>query len=78
MLQSNDCCSLNNFRMSTTGRLITHYTLMALETISVVPKGTTKVSSMLGVAAKSLVDSGKMEIFTPMFRCLARKPAQNS
>lgn len=75
-LSNNNCCSLKNFRMSMTGRLTTHYLLGALETVSVVPKGTSKVSSMLEVAAKSLIESGRLDIFSPMFRCLIRKPVE--
>ena len=62
--------------MSSVGRLTTRYMLGALEMMSLIPKGTSKVSSMLEVAAKSLIESGKMEIFTPLFRCVAKKPTQ--
>ena len=75
-LANNNCCSLKNFRMSSPGRLTTHYLLRTLETVSVVPKGTSKVSSMLEVAAKALIEAGKLDIFTPMFRILVRKPEE--
>lgn len=40
----------------------------------VVPSGTTKVHSVLQVAAEGLIASGKIDIFTPMLRIVARKP----
>ncbi len=76
VLESNGCCSIKNFRMTTGGRFTTNCMLGLLETVSMVPKGTTKVSGMLEKAATSLAESGKMGIFTPMFRVLARKPLQ--
>lgn len=76
ILENSTCCSFKNFRMTSTGRFITNTMLYILETFSLVPKGTIKVSAMLEMAALSLVESGKMGIFTPMFRCLARKPLQ--
>ena len=69
-------CSMQSFRVSTIGRMVTHCVLTVLETLSVAPKGVTKVHSVLQVAASSLIKSGRMEIFTPMFRVVARKPGQ--
>lgn len=67
---------MKNFRMTTTGRFLTHNTLWVLESLSLAPKGTLKVSAMLQVGADYLVESGKIGIFTPMFRCVTRKPVQ--
>lgn len=69
-------CSLQSFRVSTIGRMVTHCVLTVLETLSIAPKGVTKVHSVLQVAASSLIKSGRMEIFTPMFRVVGRKPDQ--
>jgi hypothetical protein len=74
ILENQTCCSFKNFLKTTTGRYTTHFMLGALETMLLVPRGTTKVSAMLEKGAMSLVQSGKMGVFTPMFRCLARKP----
>ena len=62
--------------MSNTGRMATHVLLSAMETFSVVPKGSTKVHSVLQVAASSLIESGKLDIFTPTFRVIATKPVE--
>lgn len=68
------CCSLDAFRMSYVGRRFTHVTLSAMETLHVVPQGTTAVHSLLLNAADSLTEGGKKDIFTPMFRMVLRKP----
>ena len=69
-------CSVQSFRVSSIGRMVTHCVLTVLETLSIAPKGVTKVHSVLQVAASSLIKSGRMEIFTPMFRVVGRKPDQ--
>ena len=68
------CCSLQSFRTSRLGRNCTHYVLSALETMRIVPNGTTNVHSVLLTAADGLVASRKIKIFTPMLRILAKKP----
>lgn len=73
-LEGQRCCSLQGLRMSTLGRNLTHYSLSALETVKMVPKGTTDVHSVLLTAADALIASGKVGIFTPMFIITARKP----
>ncbi len=74
-LVGNGCCSFQGFSISSFGRGLTHLSLNVLETIKVVPTGTTQVHSMLQVAASSLIDSGKADIFSPMYLILARKPS---
>lgn len=69
-------CSLQSFRVSTIGRMVTHCVLTMLETLSIAPKGVTKVHSVLQVGASSLIKSGRMGIFTPMFRIVGQKPEQ--
>lgn len=48
--------------------------VFTLETLRLAPSGTRKVSSLLNLAADSLVEAGKLHIFTPMFFFLVRKP----
>ena len=73
-LEGNKCLSLESFRASWLGRMVTYFTLSALELVHVVPKGTTEVQSVLCTAADGLIASGKLDIFTPMLRVVARKP----
>ncbi|GLA18817.1 S-adenosyl-L-methionine-dependent methyltransferase [Aspergillus welwitschiae] len=60
--------------MSKWGRIATHYFTMGLEAVRIVPKGTTEVGNSLDLAGDSLVDAGKLDIFTPMYLMLGRKP----
>ncbi len=62
--------------MTTIGRFATQVMVGALETMYIAPKGTAKVANILEVGAKSLVNAGRMEIFTPMLLLVARKPVQ--
>ena len=73
-LQGKGYCSLQNFRVSPFGRFTTHIILAFLETIQVAPKGSTKVHTVLQTAAWALIAAGKLDIFTPTFRIVARKP----
>jgi sterol 24-C-methyltransferase len=47
----------------------------SLETVRMVPPGTTKVSNLLNSAADNLIAAGREGVFTPMFYFLVRKPA---
>ena len=67
-------CSMQSFRVSRVGRTLTHYSLSALETVRLVPTGTTKVHSVLLTAADALTAARKTEIFIPFFRIVIRKP----
>jgi len=62
------------FRMTPIGRMVTHLLVSTLELMRISPKGSTKVSKLLNDTAVDLVNGGKMEIFTPSFFFLARKP----
>ena len=68
--------SLASFRSSAVGRRVTHGTLWLLELLRIVPRGTTRVSSLLNLAADVLAEAGRLGIFTPMYFFLARKPEQ--
>ncbi len=66
--------TLSGFRMTGVGRAVTHAVVTVLETLRIAPKGTTKISAILNATAVDLVAGGKLEIFTPSFFFLARKP----
>ncbi len=66
--------SLASFRSSAVGRRLTHSTLWFLELLRIVPRGTTRVSSLLNLAAEVFAETGRLGIFTPMYFILARKP----
>lgn len=60
--------------MSKWGRIASQYLTMGLEAVRIFPKGTTAVGNSLDLAGDSLVDAGKLDIFTPMYLMLGRKP----
>ena len=66
--------TLTGFRMTPLGRMVTHMLVGTLEFMRIAPKGSVKVSKLLNDTAIDLVNGGKMEIFTPSFFFLARKP----
>ncbi len=66
--------SVAGIRSSRAGRRLTHGTLLLLEALRVVPKGTVRVSALLNLCAAALAESGRLGIFTPMYFALARKP----
>ncbi|KAI9017053.1 S-adenosyl-L-methionine-dependent methyltransferase [Gaertneriomyces semiglobifer] len=67
--------NLHRWRMTPMGRWITDTMVFGLETLRIAPSGTRKVSSLLNLAADNLVRGGELNIFTPMFFFLVRKPA---
>ncbi|KAJ1565098.1 hypothetical protein HK096_004571 [Nowakowskiella sp. JEL0078] len=66
--------TIRDFRMSPAGRSITDAFVSVIEFLRIAPPGTRKVSQLLNLAADQLVAAGKLELFTPMFFFLARKP----
>ena len=68
--------SFARFRSSATGRRVTHGSLRLLEGLRLVPRGTTRVSGLLNLAASAFVEAGRRGIFTPMYFFHARKPEQ--
>ncbi|XP_062101985.1 cycloartenol-C-24-methyltransferase-like [Humulus lupulus] len=66
--------SLNNFQATAVGRFMTRNMVKALEFVGLAPKGSQRVQSFLEKAADGLFEGGKMEIFTPMYFFLVRKP----
>jgi len=67
--------SLTGFRMTKMGRQLTHAFVTVLQAVGIAPKGSVKVSKLLNDTANDLVEGGQMDIFTPAFYFLARKPA---
>ncbi|KAF8649079.1 hypothetical protein AX16_006026 [Volvariella volvacea WC 439] len=65
---------LTVWRMSWSGRLISHNALWLMELMGVVPKGTCNVSEALKVAMNALVKGGQTKVFTPMYMVISRKP----
>ena len=68
--------SFASFRSSAVGRRLTHIALWLLERLGIVPRGTTRVSGLLNLAAEVFAEAGRLGIFTPMYFILARKPEQ--
>ncbi len=66
--------SFASVRSSDAGRRVTHGSLWLLERLRLVPRGTTRVSALLNLAAGALAEAGRLGIFTPMYFVLARKP----
>jgi sterol 24-C-methyltransferase len=66
--------SLGSLTRRPLARTLTRRAVGALESIRLVPAGSSKVSDFLNEAADSLVEAGKIGIFTPMAFLLARNP----
>jgi sterol 24-C-methyltransferase len=66
--------TLKGFRRTKPGRAVTQVLVTVLEALRIAPKGTTKVSALLNATADDLWESGHLEIFTPSYYFLARKP----
>ncbi|VDB90027.1 unnamed protein product [Peniophora sp. CBMAI 1063] len=63
------------WRLSRTGKLITHTVTWLAEMVGLAPRGTTGVSEALMVAAEALVEGGRTRLFTPMYLVVSRKPS---
>ncbi|KAJ3258996.1 hypothetical protein HK103_003137 [Boothiomyces macroporosus] len=68
--------NLTNFTMNPLGRFITDKFVWGLEMVGFAPKGTRQVSQILNKGADALVEAGDLNLFTPMFFFLARKPLE--
>ena len=64
----------NGFRLTLVGRTITRIMVGFLEFVGIAPKGSVRVSKFLEKGADGLVAGGKLDIFTPMFLVVGRKP----
>ncbi|KAJ2740089.1 Delta(24)-sterol C-methyltransferase [Coemansia sp. BCRC 34301] len=69
-----DFSGLKVFARSRVGRKFTSKAVKVLEKVRIAPKGTFKVQDVLTTAADSLVAGAKIEIFTPMYLIVGRKP----
>lgn len=67
--------SMRGFRMTRSGRWITHKFVYLLEFLRIAAPGSADVASLLNFTADALVEGGELGIFTPMFFMLLRKPA---
>jgi len=67
--------SISGFRMTYLGRCCTHALVWTLETVGLAPRGTTRVSALLNATALDLVEGGQLEIFTPSWFFVARRPS---
>ncbi|TFK32019.1 delta-sterol C-methyltransferase [Crucibulum laeve] len=66
---------LTVWRMSWSGKLVSHNAIRLMELFGILPKGTYDVSESLKVAADALVKGGQMKLFTPMYLVVSRKPS---
>lgn len=70
--------SFTSFRLTAFGQFITRTMVQILEFVRLAPAGSMRVSSFLQKAAKGLVEGGRLEIFTPVYFFLVRKPLSES
>jgi len=66
---------LTVWRMSWSGKLVSHTAIRFMEGLGLLPKGTYDVGESLKVAADALVKGGQSKLFTPMYLAICRKPA---
>ncbi|KAJ1731856.1 Delta(24)-sterol C-methyltransferase [Coemansia biformis] len=65
---------IQSFARSQIGRVFTSNAVKLLEKVGIAPSGTVQVQDVLITAADGLVGGAKMEIFTPMYLIVGRKP----
>ncbi|KAF8814976.1 delta-sterol C-methyltransferase [Phlegmacium glaucopus] len=63
------------WRISWSGRFVSHNAIWLMERLGLLPKGTYDVSESLKVAGESLVKGGQTKLFTPMYLVISRKPS---
>jgi sterol 24-C-methyltransferase len=66
--------SLSGFKHTWAGRYLTNRLVAVMEWLKIAPTGTTEVSNILMATALDLVEGGKLDIFTPTYFFLVRKP----
>ncbi|THH05214.1 hypothetical protein EW145_g4958 [Phellinidium pouzarii] len=64
------------WRMSWSGKFVTHNAILLMELLRLVPKGTHDVGETLKIAADALVKGGQTKLFTPMYLVVSRKPLE--
>jgi len=70
--------SWTGFKHTRCGRWFTHKMVCMLEWIKLAPEGTTEISRILMETAEDIVKGGEMQLFTPMWFILARKPEEDA
>ncbi|EIT80311.1 putative tocopherol O-methyltransferase [Aspergillus flavus] len=65
---------LTVLRMTKLGRGVMGYLLWTLETLRMAPSGTAETATELASGADSLVEGGRLGLFTPMYFMIGRKP----
>ncbi|KAK7737346.1 Delta(24)-sterol C-methyltransferase [Cytospora paraplurivora] len=63
------------FRMTKLGQFFTHGFAGLMETLRVAPRGTQKTANALSEGADGLVAGARLNLFTPMYLMVGRKPA---
>jgi len=66
--------SIVRFEFTSIGKLVAHFGIKMLQILQVAPVGTEIANDTLLLAADALVRGGRLEIFTPMYFYLAKKP----
>lgn len=65
--------NLSNWRYTWAGRWLTHGLVWGMECCCIAPRGSTKTSTLLQIAASGLVAGGKSGVFTPSFFIVGEK-----
>ena len=73
-LVGGELTSLAGLGRTTAGRAITRVAVNVLERVRLAPQGAREVYSVLNTAADSLVQGGRLGLFTPMYFFVARRP----
>ena len=63
------------WRMSWSGKLVSHNFMKIAEFVGFLPKGTWSVGEALKVAGDALVRGGQTKLFTPMYLVISKKPS---
>ncbi|KAK2601286.1 hypothetical protein N8I77_010749 [Diaporthe amygdali] len=63
------------FRMTKFGQFFTHGFAGLMETLRIAPKGTQKTANALSEGADGLVAGARLNLFTPMYLMVGRKPS---
>lgn len=69
-----DAWRLEMFQTTRFGRAVSRNIAWALEKVGLAPAGTSSVSGFLEKGQEGLCKAGRLEIFTPMYLVVARKP----
>lgn len=69
--------TLSGFKLTKAGRDLTHFMVAILETLKLIPEGSSKTHTALIKTANSLVEGGEKQLFTPSLYFHVRKPLTN-